>query len=170
MKTELVQCASCGTSFEKVSKEIKRSIKLGREQYCSRACAGKSINNIAHLNRVNPLDASHLQLLSRVDEFSPFRPHLRRANMRGTKEVSITLEDLKEVWEQQNGMCVYSNVKLTHSNYSGYNDPIYTTSLDRIDSSKGYVKGNIQFISITMNHMKNSMTHEKMLEAISVFK
>jgi hypothetical protein len=45
-------------------------------------------------------------------------------------------------------------------------------SLDRIDSSKGYIKGNIQFISITCNYAKSDMSHEEMLtfcETISNF-
>ena len=39
-------------------------------------------------------------------------------------------------------------------------------SVDRINSSKGYVKDNIQFISIAMNHLKNNMTHEQMIEIL----
>jgi hypothetical protein len=36
-------------------------------------------------------------------------------------------------------------------------------SLDRIDSSKGYIKGNIQFVSVIANYAKNEMTHDEML-------
>ena len=31
-------------------------------------------------------------------------------------------------------------------------------SLDRIDSSKGYVKGNVQFIVAPINYMKNTLS------------
>ena len=43
---------------------------------------------------------------------------------------------------------------------ANHNDPIYTASLDRIDSNKGYIKGNVQFISTAINYMKNNMSNE----------
>ena len=36
-----------------------------------------------------------------------------------------------------------------------------TASLDRIDSSKGYVKGNIQWVHIAINFMKHSLPEEE---------
>jgi hypothetical protein len=40
---------------------------------------------------------------------------------------------------------------------------MYKASLDRIDSSLGYIIGNIQFISATANLGKGSMTHVEMI-------
>jgi hypothetical protein len=36
-------------------------------------------------------------------------------------------------------------------------------SIDRIDSSKGYLRGNVQFVCDIVNRMKSSMTQEELL-------
>ena len=55
--------------------------------------------------------------------------------------------------------CPILGIKLekgTKNNYS------YTYSLDRIDNSKGYVKGNVQVISQLANSMKNAATPQQL--------
>ena len=39
MKKQSVVCEKCGKTFDKVLKEINRSLKLGRKQFCSLSCA-----------------------------------------------------------------------------------------------------------------------------------
>ena len=164
-KQEIVECHQCGIQFEKDSSEVKRNNNLGRRHFCSRSCSSKS-NEVFKLL---PRNTKNLNPSNRVDEFTGFREHLRRVKYR-TKEVDLSLEDMLEVWNKQKGICIYSKVKLKRCSKKNINSPIDTMSLDRIDSSKGYTKDNIQFISIAMNHMKNSMTHEQTLELIEILK
>ena len=54
--------------------------------------------------------------------------------------------------------CPYLEIDLEFVNH---HSPNYF-SIDRIDSSKGYVKGNIQIISLLANIMKNEATNEQL--------
>ena len=164
-KQEIVKCNYCNKEFTKDSSEVKRNQKLGRRNFCSRSCSSKTNETF----RLLPRDGKHLNPLNKVDKFTGFREHLRRIKYR-SKEVDLSLEDMLEIWNKQSGICIYSKVKLEKCNNRNVNNPIYSMSLDRIDSSKGYIKDNIQFISIAMNHMKNSMTHEQTLELIEILK
>ena len=166
-KQETVQCDYCGIHFEKDSSEVKRNKQLARKIFCSRSCVGKNNTPILLLHR--NMDRSGLNPSNRKDEFSLFRKHLRKIRDRDVN-CNITLEDLLDIWNKQKGKCIYSKVELQPSKYKSSNNQIYTLSIDRIDSSKGYIKDNTQFISIAMNHMKNNMTHEQTLELIEILK
>ncbi len=53
-------------------------------------------------------------------------------------------------------MCPILNVTFVHNTE-------YAASLDRIDNSKGYIKGNVQVISRRANLMKNAATEEDLV-------
>ena len=97
-----------------------------------------------------------------------FKYCLKTIKGKGRKNCFIDLKDLKEIWEKQKGICVYSKIKLklpTHQNYKP--DVNYKiASVDRIDSSQPYTKNNIQFVSRTINYAKNTLSHKEMCEFI----
>ncbi len=57
--------------------------------------------------------------------------------------------------------CMYFKTKLSFNKKD--NRKPYYYSIDRIDSSKGYIKGNIQIISMMANTMKNNSTNDELL-------
>lgn len=162
-----VQCYSCNAIILKDDSEVKRNERLSRNNFCSISCSKKIPENIEMLS--NHRTSAHLNASNRRDEFTGFREHLARANRRN-QNVNITLEDLKNTWEQQKGICPYSKVKLQFVSLKNKNNPIYTMSLDRKNSALGYIKGNIQFISIAMNLMKSSMSEEEMEQLLLIIK
>ena len=168
-------CDYCGKEAEKVSSELDRNIKSGRKCFCSRSCAASYNNRHRATTTLAPSQIENLKKMSsnRRDEFTPFRYTLRCVKRRD-KEINVDLDVLKQVWENQKGICPYSGIKLILPEDNNLNDIKFTerASLDRIDSSKGYIIGNIQFISTPINLMKQEMSDEEtkmFLRQISTF-
>jgi myo-inositol catabolism protein IolC len=44
----------------------------------------------------------------------------------------------------------------------------FQASLDRIDSNKGYIKGNIRYISVSVNWLKNNLDDNHLREFIQI--
>ncbi len=81
----------------------------------------------------------------------------KKSNCRKSKrEFNLTIEDIIIP-----SHCPYLNVELT-TDPNNSSQPNYY-SIDRIDSSKGYVKGNIQIISRLANTMKSNATTEELI-------
>lgn len=105
---------------------------------------------------------------------SGFVEHLRRIRnrIRDKKQTTdIDIDYLMEIWNEQKGKCAYTDVILTQPNHKNKGEnKIYTASVDRKDSSKGYVKGNIQYVSISINYMKSTLSDIEMKKFISIVK
>ena len=70
---------------------------------------------------------------------------------------AVNAEYLWALFLQQERRCALSGLNLSmreEGRYSG------TASLDRIDSSRGYVRGNVQWVHATVNTMKNDLPQE----------
>ena len=189
---------ACSKEFAKPIAEFKRSVKLGRQHFCSLKCFAqfKDLRNFK--DKIN-ISTERLKKGSDRDQFSPFRQHLKiikKSSKQRNKKYSITLEDLKllrqhlnlarkrvkshgrdctinlqylkELWEKQEGCCPYTGWKLdnprTTTNWNGYRLHPKRASLDRIDSSVGYVLGNVQFLSVIANYAKSIFLEEELLE------
>jgi len=162
-KSSTVVCYNCGKPFEKAIVEINRTEKKGGKHYCSRSCCGKSnvLHNFKEYYGVgNP---SKLIPGNHKDEYTGLREFIRRARQRG-KLGDLSLQDLKEQWEKQDGICPYSGISLKLPQTRKKQKSFEMASLDRIDSSKPYEKGNIKFVATPINYMKNSMTEEETID------
>ena len=80
------------------------------------------------------------------------------------EEFTLTLEDLKEIYKRQEGLCIYSGVKLQlHSKATIYKK----LSFDRIENGKPHTKDNLQMTSQFMNMYRGSKSHEQFMEELN---
>ena len=80
-------------------------------------------------------------------------------------EVSITQKEAWELFEQQDGKCALSGVDLYFAkNSKELKQQMMTASLDRIDSTKGYIKGNVQWVHKIVNYMKQDYNQTEFLD------
>jgi len=59
------------------------------------------------------------------------------------------------LWDKQECKCALSGINMTWHRGGGNTD--YACSIDRKDSDKGYVVGNIQLVCRTVNFMKSTL-------------
>ena len=103
----------------------------------------------------------------------PLKYILTMLNRPNRKPCNLTIEDLKEIWEKSGGICPYTKIKLTLPIGFANPNPAISyrmASIDRINSSKGYVRGNIQYVSRNINYAKGILTHQQMLDFINLIK
>lgn len=89
---------------------------------------------------------------------SRLRALCTKAKQRKNKEFNIQESNLLDAWGNQKGLCVYIKLPLT-AKANQFN----TVSLDRVDSSKGYIVDNIQLVCAAVNKMKQEYTEEVFL-------
>ena len=113
-----IVCAHCGATFQKIAREYRRQLKKGNTRFfCSLRCTAFTRNK-EHPPKGNP---KSLIPGNRRDEYTSFkwfiRHSVRRNNLRNEpRAFNITEKYLKEIWEQQSGICPFTgwNLVLPH--------------------------------------------------------
>jgi hypothetical protein len=81
-------------------------------------------------------------------------------------DFNIDLKYLEYLWKKQKGICPFTGNKMRVITNKISKEPRtpYDASLDRIDNDKGYVKGNLRFISLMANYGLNRFTDYDLIE------
>lgn len=85
----------------------------------------------------------------------------REGILKSKLEFNLDEEYLLDLLNKQEGRCYYSGIKLDSE--SLHSNP----SLDRIDSNKGYIKGNVCICSSVVNKAKSDLTIDQFKEMIT---
>lgn len=80
-------------------------------------------------------------------------------------EFDVSIERLWEIFLEQNRRCALTGLPLC---FKGHKDKLaganQTASLDRIDSKKGYVEGNVWWVHKDINEMKMAFSQKRFVE------
>lgn len=149
---EKVLCTVCG-SFKEKSEFYASNQKLNTYKltYSCKECSKKKIHE--YRNTESGFWVSMWNNLA------------GNAKNRGL-EVNINKEDIKALWDNQKGLCAITSlpmekVKVARATRSRFLNQ-FRASVDRIDSEKGYVKGNIRMVCAYVNVMKSDQTDEQL--------
>lgn len=145
------------------------------EQYWNTQCKCGSTSKI----RVYPLikgkskGCRHCRPQSKSGELSPWwesKVEFSITYFNGIKEsakarnieFNLSPQYLQDLFLKQDGKCVYSGLDLTFPDNT--RDFSKTASLDRIDSKKGYIEENVQWVHKIVNKMKMSLEEIEFLK------
>lgn len=79
----------------------------------------------------------------------------------------ITKQDIIDLYHKQNGLCALTGNVLAYTANMADGRHIVNPrnlSVDRIDSTKGYTKDNIQLVCAQINRIKDNLTIDKLIE------
>lgn len=152
-RTEIRKCLHCGEEFT-IGVHTQRS-SAKRQLFCPTCSKNLTLweRKVIRMKAFPELREKYLEQ-KRQEFLRGYKKNMlagakRRATSKGV-EFNISQEDIIIP-----KMCPILEVPLVIGTKGDYE---YSPSLDRIDNSKGYVKGNIQVISKKANSMKNSAT------------
>jgi hypothetical protein len=159
---------------KKYGREMKRSVWLFR------CVCGKEIEKtrreITNLSSKNPKSCGCVLWLSvgnkhglwkGVGEISKtYFNHIEKDARKRNLQLDITCEYIWDLFVKQNRKCALSGEELKFGTYAKIKkrpEREQTASLDRIDSSKGYVMGNVQWVHKRVNFMKQQTNQDEFI-------
>ena len=160
------ECARCKITLP-ISNFRKDGYKIvnGEEKYCYRS----NCYNCTTLVRNIHVSKSPRNYLSRVFQNAKCRSKKNKIPF------DLSFDEWCEIYHNQNGLCALSGLKMTHQRQtegiirrasSGESNHRfwYNISPDQIEPSKGYTRGNLQFVCTMINTMKMTMSTNQFLE------
>lgn len=158
-----VYCKACTKAWREANKEALLSKK--KEYYQNNIQLMRDRNRNKYLKHKDKQMSQMRKYYSTPENWA--KRMIMRSKERAFKvglEFNITVSDLFIP-----DVCPYLGIPLTYQ--LGKGQLPSNASIDRIDSSKGYVKGNVQIISRRANTMKNDASNEELVTfAMNVLK
>lgn len=142
-KEKLLQLLDSGISFNEIVKVFPDKKLNGILLYAAKWNRKNQFKDFCDLNEPIVLKYCEYKLKKCLD-----------STVNRELDADITIEDLMELMLSQKWICHYSGILMT------MNSGDFSVSIDRIDSNKGYLKGNIVLCCSIINQMKLDLNKE----------
>lgn len=157
-----IKCAECGKYFDKEVRAFQKKAHVEGHDFCSLVCSGRHAAKRRFGNSVG---------------FGFYVNMVRqRAKKRGLR-FDLSSAYLSDLFKQQHGRCAITGItmvlnrnrQLRHIGQMHLKQPNYA-SLDRIDNTIGYIRGNVQFVCLAVNYMRNTFSIHQVREFIRLMR
>lgn len=138
-------CPKCGVEQTYLRKNYAEASL--REKKVCRGCSNRETEN-CHRGIYRGV---------RISWFNKFKTSAR---LRGL-DWEVTLDDVADLYEQQGGCCALTGWSIAFPEVG--HAQLSTVSIDRIDSSFGYLRENIQLVDKRVNMMKQAYSQEEFI-------
>jgi hypothetical protein len=136
------------------NEKIVRAMDLKSHTVQSCGCLVKELRS--HKRNLNSVRWTGYMEISGT-HFGNIKYSARQRNIK----FDLTIEYIWDLFIKQNRRCAISNIELVFSKTKRCFGT--TASLDRIDSSKGYIERNVQWIHKDINYMKTDMLDKEFI-------
>lgn len=160
---QLKKCRTCGIEKPLLDYHKDKEKKYGVRSVC-KLCAQKISsdyylkNSVSIRKKVSKYNKNYVPKHTREID-SRLQNLCTKAKHRTKKEFNITEIDLFDLWGKQEGLCAYTKLPMLATS-----NQFNTVSLDRIDSSKGYIVDNIQLVCAAINKMKQEYSEQLFIQ------
>ena len=104
-----------------------------------------------------------LPVLQSIMRHTATRVHLINRRTCTQEKCDVDLHHLLQLWDKQKGLCALSGVAMTHTSRPA-DDRRFNVSLDRIDSSRNYLRNNVQLVTQVANICKHSLIQDDFVD------
>lgn len=131
-------------------KKLIERFESGKDNYCEKHGRHKKWFKDGYAIRCLMCVCEYQKNIHR--KWSPYKRILTYSKSRKGYENNLTEEFLMKLNEKQNNRCAISRIVFDNDKNK--------ISIDRIDSSKGYLMDNVQLVTFNVNRMKNNFKQE----------
>jgi hypothetical protein len=147
-KDGLLYCKTCSNYQAETNFYKRKDLKVrNNREYTCKECT-KKLKKSQYLYKRK----YKLKYLNTLEGY--LKSTVQHAKNRKKHSFDIDYEYVLEIYNNQKGKCRYTKQVLTHE--LGKGKIVTNLSLDRIDSNKGYIKGNVQLVCNVINLMKTN--------------